>query len=97
MAIKNVALPHGKSKKTTKSALVVRERTAIGRQPGSRTFDSVANLACSDLSNPSGRTLSQVVAPSCPSLRWLGWQYLIPDRARLASTYQFSSAETGSM
>jgi ribosomal protein L14 len=69
MATKNVALPHGKSKKTTKSALVVRERalvvrerTAIGRQPGSRTFDSVANLACSDLSNASGRTLSQVVA-----------------------------------
>jgi hypothetical protein len=44
MATKNVALPHGKSKKTTKSALVVRERTAIGRQPGSRTFDSSLTL-----------------------------------------------------
>ena len=31
------------------------------------------------------------------SLRSLGWQHLIPDRARLASKYQFSSSEPGSL
>jgi hypothetical protein len=75
-----------------------REGKDSDRSPARIThLDSVANLACSDLSNAGGRTLSQVVAPSRPSLRWLGWQYLIPDRARLASTYQFSSSETGSL
>ena len=36
IASRNVALPHGKNKKTTKSALAARETTPIGRQLGRR-------------------------------------------------------------
>ena len=35
IASRNVALPHGKNRKTTKSALAASETTAIGRQLGS--------------------------------------------------------------
>jgi hypothetical protein len=44
IAIRNVALPHGNSRKTTKNALAATEMTAIGRQPGSpRTASAMAS------------------------------------------------------
>jgi hypothetical protein len=46
IASRNVALPHGKSRKTTKSALAAKETTAIGRQPGSpRTARAIVSGA----------------------------------------------------
>ena len=46
IASRNVALPHGKNKKTTNSTLAATETTAIGRQPGSlRTARAIVSGA----------------------------------------------------
>jgi hypothetical protein len=46
IASRNVALPHGKNKKTTKRTVAATETTAIGRQPGSpRTAAAIASGA----------------------------------------------------
>jgi hypothetical protein len=46
IASRNVALPHGKVRKTMKSALAARETTAIGRQPASpRTAERTVRVA----------------------------------------------------
>ena len=46
IAMRNAALPHGKNRKTTKSALATSETTPIGRQPASpRTARAIVNGA----------------------------------------------------